>query len=321
MILKQKISQRNTCALLLGSLFCMLYLSQCASTNIHTNMPYPSPVPKNHAKKAKDPALLHKVSNRGAALGHKCPCKPQKIEKPVSPASFSSQAQDTPSEESNGKFEEVGLASWYGRDFDGKATASGEIFDSRKLTAAHKTIPLGSIILARNMENEKEVFLKVNDRGPFIEGRILDVSEYGAEVLGYKEDGLTHVGIRIVRQAPSSNKKSVPQGRGATYEFFKNRTEAEKSEPASDEKESLADSIAPAEAQSGYSVQVGAFSDLRYARKLEQQLGEYEQPVKLSRRGTKYIVRAGSFKNRQEAEELKLQLKGDGFSVFVAEPD
>ena len=316
-MIKQKISKKRAGALLLGSLFYMLYLSQCASTNIHTNMPYSQArSPDFHKKKDKPPALLHKLSNRGIGpSSQKCPCKPPKSKPPGSPASFTAQDQ----KENSGDFEESGLASWYGRDFNGKATASGEIFDSRKLTAAHKTIPLGSIILVRNMENNKEVFLKVNDRGPFIEGRVLDISEYGAEVLDYKEDGLTHVGIRVIRDA-SSGEKITPKGPGATYEFFNNRVKTDEVKP--NEEASLADSIeASDQNQEHYSVQVGAFTDLRHARKLEQKLEGYEQPIQLSRKGAKYIVRAGNFRNRYEAEELKVQLKGDGFSAFITEPN
>src|SRR5690606_27849342 len=99
----------------------------------------------------------------------------------------------------NGKFGQTGTASWYGRDFDGRKTASGEVFNSRKLTAAHRGLPLGTIILVRNLENDREVILRVNDRGPFVKGRVLDVSEYGAERLGFKERGLTTVGIKIMR--------------------------------------------------------------------------------------------------------------------------
>ena len=303
--------------LLLCCIFWVSQLSQCASTNIHTNMPYPQAhSPKG--KKAVSAPKIAKASHRGPVnLGHKCPCDLKKTRPSVSPANF---RPEEGKEESNGKFEEHGLASWYGRDFDGKATANGELFDSRKLTAAHKTIPLGSVILVRNMENDKEVFLKVNDRGPFIEGRILDVSEYGAEVLGYKEDGLTHVGIRLVRRAPSKSRKAAPQGPGATYEFFKNRMKGETQTEATEE--SLAEKTELEEqSQDYYSVQVGAFSDLNHARKLEQQLAPYEQPVKLRRQGKKYVVRAGSFKNRQKAEELKVQLKGDGYSAFITEPE
>lgn len=299
----------------------MFYLSHCASTSIHTNLPYAqSRLPVNHKKKGKTPSLAHKASHRG--IGHKCPCKPKKTKENISPANFTPEKK---TEGSTGRFEEVGLASWYGRDFDGKPTASGEIFDSRKLTAAHKTIPLGSIILVRNMENEKEVFLKVNDRGPFVEGRILDVSEYGAEVLGYKEDGLSHVGIRMIRRG-SNKKGKLLKGRGATYEFFKNGQDAGKSDtskpiPNSNDGSSLTRGLEIADqSQDYYSVQVGAFSDLGHARKLGQRLEEYEQPIQLRRKGAKYIVRAGNFKNRQEAEELKLLLKGDGFSAFIAEP-
>ena len=76
-------------------------------------------------------------------------------------------------------YTERGMASWYGKDFHGRKTANGEIYDMYKLTAAHKTLPLGVYARVTNLENGKEIKVKVNDRGPFIRGRFLDLS-YGA---------------------------------------------------------------------------------------------------------------------------------------------
>jgi rare lipoprotein A len=78
-----------------------------------------------------------------------------------------------------------GVASYYGTYFHGKKTASGELYDQYKLTAAHKTLPLGTIIKVTNTQNSKSVILKVNDRGPYVKGRIVDVSTKAAELLGF----------------------------------------------------------------------------------------------------------------------------------------
>lgn len=93
---------------------------------------------------------------------------------------------------------EEGLASWYGPGFQGNATASGEIFDMNKLTAAHKTLDFGTYVEVTNKKNEETVVVKINDRGPFVEGRIIDLAKAAADSINMIEDGVVEVGIRIV---------------------------------------------------------------------------------------------------------------------------
>ncbi|MBR30565.1 MAG: hypothetical protein CMN77_04580 [Spirochaetaceae bacterium] len=207
----------------------------------------------------------------------------------------------------------TGTASWYGRDFDGKPTASGEIFDSRKLTGAHKELPLGTIVMVKNLENDKEVMLKINDRGPFVEGRILDVSEYAAEVLGFKEQGLTTVGIRVIRTG--DKKKSND---GATAEFFK---DGHKNQPLPSEKDLNENEIQEERSFKDYSVQVGMFSTLENANRMKTFLQKFNQPVFILRRSNgEFVVRVGQFNERYPAEQLKLKLSSEGYSGFVSEP-
>lgn len=89
--------------------------------------------------------------------------------------------------------EERGMASWYGPDFYGKLTASGEIFRADLYTAAHKTLPLGTKVTVINLNNNKRVKVKINDRGPFVEGRIIDLSEIAAEKLDMIQSGIAPV--------------------------------------------------------------------------------------------------------------------------------
>jgi rare lipoprotein A len=93
---------------------------------------------------------------------------------------------------------EVGVASWYGQEFQGNTTASGESFDLKKLTAAHRELPLGTKIKVTNLRNRRSVVLRVNDRGPNIEGRLLDVSQAAAERLGFRGAGKTTVRIKVL---------------------------------------------------------------------------------------------------------------------------
>jgi len=91
-----------------------------------------------------------------------------------------------------------GKASWYGKEFHGKKTASGEIFDMYKLTAAHRTLPLGSRVRVKNLENGKTVVVRVNDRGPFKEGRIIDLSYQAAKKIGMLKKGMVEVRIDVI---------------------------------------------------------------------------------------------------------------------------
>jgi rare lipoprotein A len=90
---------------------------------------------------------------------------------------------------------ETGLGSWYGRRFHGKLTASGEVFDPEKFTAAHRTLPWGSRVKVTNLTNGKSVEVRINDRGPFGKGRIIDVSRAAAKVLGIVQSGITTVRV------------------------------------------------------------------------------------------------------------------------------
>ena len=94
-------------------------------------------------------------------------------------------------------YEERGLASWYGPNFHGKPTANGETFDMRKVSAAHKTLPLPSVVRVTNLENGRSIVVRINDRGPFIRGRIIDLSKRAAELLGFADKGTAMVEVRI----------------------------------------------------------------------------------------------------------------------------
>ncbi|HEX6438298.1 MAG TPA: septal ring lytic transglycosylase RlpA family protein [Candidatus Binatia bacterium] len=93
-----------------------------------------------------------------------------------------------------------GQASWYGPGFHGKKTASGEIFDQRRLTAAHKTLPLGTIAKVTNLENGNTVEVEINDRGPYVGERVIDVSRAAAKALGFIDSGITLVRIEPLYQ-------------------------------------------------------------------------------------------------------------------------
>ena len=94
--------------------------------------------------------------------------------------------------------EERGVASWYGESFHGKQAANGELFDMEALTAAHRTLPLGSVVRVVNLANGKYLHVRITDRGPYVNNRILDLSRGAAVRLGMMEGGLSHVQIQLV---------------------------------------------------------------------------------------------------------------------------
>lgn len=100
-------------------------------------------------------------------------------------------------------YNEVGTASWYGRDFHGRKTANGEVFDMNVVTAAHPTLPIPSLVEVTNLANGRSMIVRVNDRGPFVSNRLIDLSARGAELLGYRDQGSTQVRVRYVGPADS----------------------------------------------------------------------------------------------------------------------
>lgn len=97
------------------------------------------------------------------------------------------------------RFEEVGLASWYGKPYHGRTTASGERYDMNELTAAHRTLPFGTVVEVRNLENGREVRVRITDRGPFVDGRIIDLSRAAARKIAMIDAGVVRVRIVAVR--------------------------------------------------------------------------------------------------------------------------
>ena len=99
----------------------------------------------------------------------------------------------------NPDYDETGIASWYGADFHGKPTANGETYDMDALTAAHKTLPMPSTVRVTNLENGRALVLRVNDRGPFVHGRIIDVSRHASKLLGFHTQGTAKVRVAVLQ--------------------------------------------------------------------------------------------------------------------------
>lgn len=107
---------------------------------------------------------------------------------------------------------QTGVASWYGDDFHGRATADGEIYDMRKLTAAHQELPFHTLVEVENLENGRRVLVRVNDRGPFLKDRIIDLSFAAARRLGMTETGTAEVSLRVRRWGGETANRGISPG-------------------------------------------------------------------------------------------------------------
>ncbi|MFI4964810.1 MAG: septal ring lytic transglycosylase RlpA family protein [Caulobacterales bacterium] len=204
-------------------------------------------------------------------------------------------------------YDQTGIASWYGDAFNMKATANGEIFDMSQFSAAHTTLPLPSMVEVTNLDNGRKLTVRVNDRGPFVDNRIIDLSHAAARELGYDRAGLAHVrvrylgpaplggpdaGVRYARATPPSSPSLMPAAarRPADEEIFDEAAQAAAAPkplvappepvamstlsplPATPSSREVAAQDMPAPAAQIYRIQAGAFSDQDNARRAVTQL-------------------------------------------------
>ncbi|CAN7189002.1 septal ring lytic transglycosylase RlpA family protein [Brevundimonas sp. LjRoot202] len=180
-------------------------------------------------------------------------------------------------------YQETGMASWYGDQFHGRPTATGERFDMNALTAAHKTLPLPGLVEVTNLANGRRVVVRVNDRGPFVDGRIIDLSRGAADALDLRRAGVGEVRVRYLGRAPRV-------GGGTTLQYAEARTPpapepppilmpvapapyvpAAPVAPAPPPAPVLASAAAPSRA--GLWIQAGTWADPREARRAAARLG------------------------------------------------
>ncbi|AWK87001.1 septal ring lytic transglycosylase RlpA family protein [Azospirillum thermophilum] len=109
-------------------------------------------------------------------------------------------------------YDETGIGSWYGPGFHEKTTANGELYDQNELTAAHKTLPMPSLVRVTNLENGRSIVVRINDRGPFVNGRVIDLSRRGAQLLGYESVGTAKVRVQILAEESRAIAAAARQG-------------------------------------------------------------------------------------------------------------
>jgi len=189
-------------------------------------------------------------------------------------------------------FRQRGVASWYGRDFHGKKTSNGEIYNMYAMTAAHKTLPLGTYVRVHNLENNRSIVARVNDRGPFVRGRVIDLSYSGAKDIGIVGPGTARVEVVALGRRDTS-----PASSATTY-------------------------IQDDYYSGNFTFQIGAFLDRENAEKLRRKLdrtyknahiSEYDNGV-----NTFYRVRVGKVSTLEQAAEYEAYLIQNGFpDAFV----
>ena len=109
-------------------------------------------------------------------------------------------------------YDETGIGSWYGDEFAGRLTANGEIFDPDMVTAAHKTLPMPSVVRVTNLDNGKSLVVRINDRGPFVAGRIIDLSREAARLIGYRDQGIARVRVQVLAEQTLRLEKLAKDG-------------------------------------------------------------------------------------------------------------
>ncbi len=191
-------------------------------------------------------------------------------------------------------YEEVGLASWYGPNFHGKKTSSGEVYDMEALTAAHKILPLQTWVAVHNLDNGRRATIRVNDRGPFVDGRIIDLSKAAARELGVLGPGTAKVRVTALG--------------------FLEPGPAWPARPPPTQPESYREGV--------FSVQVGSFVNEANATRLAARLRTTWQPVEVVPfdRGDQmfYRVLVGKYRQLDQAEEAEARLRRDGFMEAFA---
>ncbi|HZW15915.1 MAG TPA: septal ring lytic transglycosylase RlpA family protein [Brevundimonas sp.] len=170
------------------------------------------------------------------------------------------------------RYDETGLASWYGDQFHGRPTATGERFDMNALTAAHKTLPLPGLVEVTNLANGRRIVVRVNDRGPFVDGRIIDLSRGAADALDLRRAGVGEVRVRYLGRAPRLGGGTVLQSAEAR-ELSPPPGAPPPPARAPAPYVAPAPAAAPAPVPGGIWVQAGSWSDAREARRAADHLG------------------------------------------------
>jgi rare lipoprotein A len=203
-------------------------------------------------------------------------------------------------------YDDVGIASWYGPGFDGKSTANGETYDMNGVSAAHKTLPLPTYVEVTNLENNRQLNIRVNDRGPFVDDRIIDLSKGAAERLGTLGKGVARVRVRVID--PPENIVLVPKGQGVEYA---NGTKPQASTqvtsapaytlpPATNVDTSTLSPVTNSQSIKNHAYSTGSYNNNNY------------QSVSQPQNAGNYAIKIGTFANYDNVQKLQQNLAREG---------
>ncbi len=203
-------------------------------------------------------------------------------------------------------YRETGIASWYGAKFHGHTTSNGETYDMYKLTAAHRSLPLPTFARVTNLENDRSIIVRVNDRGPFHEDRIIDLSYAAARVLGFKDSGTARVEVEALATTPPEE--------GAVA-----------SAPDPNDESADGATVRAEESRKSLFVQVGAFGNLSSAARVRDELASLvtgEVHLISSEEGDIHRVWIGPFDDPGRAEEEKAAVQDTdlGQPIIISRP-
>lgn len=231
-------------------------------------------------------------------------------------------------------FVQKGQASFYADKFEGRKTASGEIYAHNKLTAAHLTLPFGTMVKVTNLKNQKTVVVRINDRGPFVQGRIIDLSKKAAEQLDFIKHGLVNVKIEVVGKVDIDKNESEDKTEPTDEKKEENKsdTKQEETKPninstaTSDEIYQL---TANKRKPTGIGVQIGSFREmvnmLAVCEEIQKTTNEPVYVHVAGENGNKlYRIIVGEFTSEKKAEALKNKLRRihrDAFIIHFANLD
>lgn len=230
---------------------------------------------------------------------------------------------------SSGKgFEEIGYASWYGQKFHGHLTSNGETYNMFAMSAAHKTLPLPSYVKVTNLENNKQAIVRVNDRGPFHDNRIIDLSYAAAVKLGYHSKGTTKVKIEVIH-FDEQNNVTVGNSPTVSYDEYLGIATAatglvaenklSNTNAPADIETNQVDKIdqtmtAPESLEEGFYIQVAALSNAQKAKSISNVLSAlYQVPAHLPVSDNIYKLQLGPIADETVVAELLQQLKQNGY--------
>jgi len=211
-------------------------------------------------------------------------------------------------------YDETGIASWYGEPFHGRATANGEPYDMNDVSAAHKTLPLPSFVRVTNLDNGRSMVVRVNDRGPFVNGRIIDMSRRGAQLLGFHEKGTARVRVSAVRDADGGAVVPQPEAppTAARPTVAAAPQEGVQSEALAPPSGTRTQTREPAPPRGRQPAPVAAAGPRETAPSAAMALAEAQVVEQAAVRPTSIFIQAGAFLQFENANRLSARLSPHG---------